>query len=629
MEEKQLSLVAKYRSVRQTAISALSIMFVTMTIGTAIVKKRANVSTAQAILFSVYTVTSAGFGNVKIPLTDRFLGFVIVYIFFGISVLAILAAQSFQYLTVEAARIQHARDKANFAQQGFAKLWEMTRKDETKGIDYRIRVRLMEALKMVKQPYTQSSIFHMQTTLSNWRRNPIGKALLIPCYLLALLLTGTFVMMALEGWSFVEALYFSTFAMTTVGYGDLAPTKQSSTWFVIFWLPFNVSFLAAYLGTVAHYYVQLHEWNARRIELRLKEEHRKKMLDQNQEPNNSPNISMDDHSGGLSTASVQMIQDIVHQANVGNNVSPPVIAETSTDSTERNGGDLMERKEVNIGGEKNDNQKHIVQTVSVHPNEQAPTRINGQPRRQRLRELSQRKLFEENSGKLNTLDTLPENTQIAKEPESANDRNLDGNDHNITTHELLVTLGLTEDASSSSIRATSRFQTSNLSEFSSIKLNFKVLERLARIIAAEIIGVRSTIEIKGNVLSVTFEALKDAADRWLIPFRARETFRSVCFESLIVVGEHELLRHGADAFFDLNPFQFNSLFGPFVVALEDADTKTAWLTSTDILARGLRTEPAPQHFSDREEVPRTKHSLKNMIEEFFPVNPGNAVLAQI
>jgi hypothetical protein len=33
----------------------------------------------------------------------------------------------------------------------------------------------------------------------------------------SLLLVGVAVMMPLEGWTFIQALYFSTFVMTTVG----------------------------------------------------------------------------------------------------------------------------------------------------------------------------------------------------------------------------------------------------------------------------------------------------------------------------------------------------------------------------------------------------------------------------
>ena len=39
-------------------------------------------------------------------------------------------------------------------------------------------------------------------------------------YLLSLLLVGTFAMMALEGWNFVQGMYFSSFCMTTSTYDN-------------------------------------------------------------------------------------------------------------------------------------------------------------------------------------------------------------------------------------------------------------------------------------------------------------------------------------------------------------------------------------------------------------------------
>ena len=44
----------------------------------------------EGILFMLYTVTSAGFGNVVIPKTDAFLGFAVINVFISISLFAIV-----------------------------------------------------------------------------------------------------------------------------------------------------------------------------------------------------------------------------------------------------------------------------------------------------------------------------------------------------------------------------------------------------------------------------------------------------------------------------------------------------------------------------------------------------------
>lgn len=43
-----------------------------------------------------------------------------------------------------------------------------------------------------------------------------------------LIAIGTITFRTLEGWSWAEALYFSTATITTVGYGDLHPTTDLS-----------------------------------------------------------------------------------------------------------------------------------------------------------------------------------------------------------------------------------------------------------------------------------------------------------------------------------------------------------------------------------------------------------------
>jgi hypothetical protein len=118
----------------------------------------------------------------------------------------------------------------------------------------------------------------------------------------------------------------------------------------------------------------------------------------------------------------------------------------------------------------------------------------------------------------------------------------------------------------------------------SFALRVLVQERFAEIIALEVAGFQSSIEIKDHTLSVTIDSLYETADKWFIPRRARKAFRAVSFEVLYFVGEHGLITRGADALYDLTPFEFHGLFSSLVAAMGDADTMEGWLESTDTLA---------------------------------------------
>jgi hypothetical protein len=58
----------------------------------------------------------------------------------------------------------------------------------------------------------------------------------------------------------------------------------------------------------------------------------------------------------------------------------------------------------------------------------------------------------------------------------------------------------------------------------------------------------------------------------------------VAFETLYFVGEHGLITRGADALYDLTPFEFHGLFSPLLASMGDAETMEGWLESTDVLA---------------------------------------------
>ena len=71
----------------------------------------------------------------------------------------------------------------------------------------------------------------------------------------ALLLTTTVVIaggslfyMLVEGWSVLDALYFSVVTLATIGYGDLTPTTDIAKLFTIFYVLIGIGLVASTVG---------------------------------------------------------------------------------------------------------------------------------------------------------------------------------------------------------------------------------------------------------------------------------------------------------------------------------------------------------------------------------------------
>jgi hypothetical protein len=63
---------------------------------------------------------------------------------------------------------------------------------------------------------------------------------------IAMIVFGTVAYMWLEGWSAVDALYFSVVALATVGFGDLVPTTDATKLFTVAYILFGIGILAAF-----------------------------------------------------------------------------------------------------------------------------------------------------------------------------------------------------------------------------------------------------------------------------------------------------------------------------------------------------------------------------------------------
>lgn len=58
----------------------------------------------------------------------------------------------------------------------------------------------------------------------------------------------------LEGWDYVDSLYFSIITLTTIGYGDFSPQTTEGKLFTIFYIILGVGMILAFINTVYNHY---------------------------------------------------------------------------------------------------------------------------------------------------------------------------------------------------------------------------------------------------------------------------------------------------------------------------------------------------------------------------------------
>ena len=76
---------------------------------------------------------------------------------------------------------------------------------------------------------------------------------------LGLIAGGTVFYKVVEGFSWVDSIYFTVVTLTTVGYGDLSPETTLGKVFTVFYLLIGVGVLVAFLALIARHSVKNRE----------------------------------------------------------------------------------------------------------------------------------------------------------------------------------------------------------------------------------------------------------------------------------------------------------------------------------------------------------------------------------
>jgi voltage-gated potassium channel len=395
--------------------------------------------------------------------------------------------------------------------------------------------------------------------------NEYGRSLSVLLPFAGLIAVGAVVVGPIEGWNVIESLYFAVVSLTTVGFGDYHPRKVASIWFCIVWLPFSVGFMSLFLKNVATFYIRLSAQNINRIERRMRRRLARVKEQSEFERAEALKRAYQGQSRGV---------ELQHFPSAGSDDDVVLVTPTKPASS-------VPRHMAYPGGRRQGNDNFDALPTSP---------VDGGTSTPAVR-VSRSSLF----------GTPGKDHGVANRRERILKNSLEGHQDDYRP------TGQTMDTMKDIIKAVHKSVASgsNDSRFLSMRssvmkpvlgnsnepmrkpsfaLRALVQERFAEIIATDIAGFQSSIEIKENTLSVTIDSLKHTSDKWSVPRRARKAFRAVAFEALYFVGEHGLITRGADALYALSPFEFNGIFSPLLAAMGDAGTMEAWLASTEVLA---------------------------------------------
>jgi voltage-gated potassium channel Kch len=89
----------------------------------------------------------------------------------------------------------------------------------------------------------------LRAIVGAWQRDPQFRTLVGLVFFT--LLSGTIFYTLEEGWSIVDAFYFSVTTLTTVGLGDLSPTTTFSKLFTVVYIFAGLSLVLGFIDTVA------------------------------------------------------------------------------------------------------------------------------------------------------------------------------------------------------------------------------------------------------------------------------------------------------------------------------------------------------------------------------------------
>ena len=549
LQDQEISWKARFTATRLSFFVATLLMILYLWLGCMFYRSEAGWSIPDSLLFTVYTVTTVGYGGPQpLPNTGAFHAFTCIYILVGISGVTVIGTNTYQMITLEATRIRsspleqkrqsqggHSADDASESEGDYdAMAREVARRKEQFMSELDDLVR--------QQPFFSAALDYcidrFKQTRTYLKTTRSGRILAVTLPFTGMILFGALVVGLIEGWSPLESIYWSIVTLTTVGYGDYVPTKNSAVWFcTVFFIPSSLLFLSFFLAQVAKSYIHLHSSYVVQWERRIRRKNEKKRAKAERAKEAQQNAEVASKSAENAASDDVKVPSSPDEENNGFNT----ISYTEEAEEERgSNGFFFGDQAGNLPSS-----SHGGGLSNVLSSEDTPA--------------------------MKYRENVIRNKLSAPDPQGK---------RAVSFAEALRSLKRSTSTDSFKSDETS---TSGLTR-PSLGVRLRVQERIAKIIAVEVAGFQTGVIIKGSTVSLTIGSLRDTSEKWKIPPRAWKAFRAVAFRSLLFVGERDLISDGVDALLRLNVMEFHGIFSPILALMGDGSTMEAWLAATDLLA---------------------------------------------
>lgn len=79
---------------------------------------------------------------------------------------------------------------------------------------------------------------------------------------------GTVVYHYVEGWTWLDSLYFSVITLTTIGYGDFSPATDAGKVFTLVYIIVGLGVILSFIQTIHHHYSSTRKERKRKTTLK-------------------------------------------------------------------------------------------------------------------------------------------------------------------------------------------------------------------------------------------------------------------------------------------------------------------------------------------------------------------------